>query len=143
MPRILIADDHEGTRAILRVLLQGQPGWEVCGEAGTGSEALEKAVELRPDVILKDWVMPGMDNLEFSRKISKALPRTSIVVFSFYDLPELIVAAKAAGVHGFASKDVSALIGAIREVLNHSPAGMVGAVDPLEKNASEYPEDVD
>jgi two-component system capsular synthesis response regulator RcsB len=64
MARILIADDHEGTRAILRVLLQDHGGWEICGEAGTNSEAIQKSMELKPDVLVKDWVMPGVSDLE-------------------------------------------------------------------------------
>jgi hypothetical protein len=54
MARILIADDHEGTRAILHAC------WEICGEASTNSEALQKSMELKPDVLVKDWVMPGV-----------------------------------------------------------------------------------
>jgi DNA-binding NarL/FixJ family response regulator len=60
MARILIADDHEGSRAILRVLLQDHACWEICGEASTNSEALQKSMELNPDVLVKDWVMPGV-----------------------------------------------------------------------------------
>jgi DNA-binding NarL/FixJ family response regulator len=54
MARTLIADDHEGARAILRVLLQCHGGWEICGEAGTDSEAIQKSMELKPDVLVKD-----------------------------------------------------------------------------------------
>ena len=99
MPRILIADDHEGTRGILKVLLQQQSGWEVCGKASTGEDTLKKCIELKPDVIVKDWVMPGMDSIELTRQICTCSPDTAIVIFSFYDMPELEVAAKAAGVH--------------------------------------------
>ena len=56
MARISIADDHEGTRAILRVLLQDHAGWEICGEAATNSEAVQKSIELKPDVLVKDWI---------------------------------------------------------------------------------------
>ena len=56
MARISIADDHEGTRAILRVLLQDHAGWEICREAATNSEAVQKSIELKPDVLVKDWI---------------------------------------------------------------------------------------
>ena len=79
MTRILIADDHDGTRAVLRVLLQQHVDWEICGEASTGSEALQKTIELKPDVLVKDWVMPGMDNIELAREICKLSPDTAIV----------------------------------------------------------------
>src|SRR3979490_1212414 len=99
MPRILIADDYDGTRGILKILLQQHSGWEVCGEAATGEETLQKCIELKPDVLVKDWVMPGMDSIELTRQISNFSPDTAIVIFSFYDMPEMIVAAKDQGVH--------------------------------------------
>ena len=120
MPRILIADDHDGTRGILRVLLQQHSGWEVCGEASTGEETLQKCIELKPDVVVKDWIMPGMDSIELTRQIAKRSPNTAIVIFSFYDMPELIEAAKAAGVHRVATKNIASLIGAIEDVLRSS-----------------------
>src|ERR1700733_5539065 len=120
MTRILIADDHDGTRAVLRVLLQQQVGWEICGEASTGSEALQKTIELKPDVLVKDWVMPGMDNIELAREICKLSPDTAIVIFSFHDLPKLESLAKAAGVHAVATKDLSSLISAVEAVQHYS-----------------------
>src|SRR3979411_2882974 len=120
MPRILVADDHDGTRGILKVLLQQHSGWEVCGEVATGEEALQKCIELKPDVLVKDWVMPRMDSIELTRQISKLSPDTAIVIFSFYDMPELIVVAKAAGVHRVATKNISSLIAAIEDVLHSS-----------------------
>src|ERR1700736_1634213 len=120
MTRILIADDHDGTRAVLRVLLQQHVGWEICGEASTGSEALEKTIELKPDVLVKDWVMPGIDSVELTRQVSKLSPDTAVVIFSFHDLPKLEALAKAAGVHAVATKDLSSLIAAIEGVEHRS-----------------------
>jgi DNA-binding NarL/FixJ family response regulator len=120
MTRILIADDHDGTRAVLRVLLQRHAGWKICGEASTGSEALQKTIELKPDVLVKDWVMPGMDSLELTSQISKLSPDTAVVIFSFHDLPKLESLAKAAGVQAVATKDLSSLITAIEGVEHHS-----------------------
>ena len=120
MARILVADDHDGTRGILKVLLTQHSGWEVCGEAATGEEALEKCIELKPDVVVKDWVMPGMDSIELTRQIFARSPDTAIVIFSFYDMPELELAAKAAGVHRVATKNIASLIGAIEDVLRSS-----------------------
>ena len=142
MSRILIADDHDGTRGILRVLLQGHPGWDVCGEAATGEETLQKCIELKPDVLVKDWVMPGMDSIELTRQISKLSPNTAIVIFSFYDMPEMIVAAKAAGVHGVATKNISSLITAVEDVLRTPSNRLIGpsgsppqpSLDPPKEN---------
>jgi two-component system, NarL family, response regulator NreC len=143
MTRILIADDHAGTREILRVLLNQHPGWEVCGEAGSNSEALQKAIELKPDVMVKDWVMPGMDGVELTRQLAKAVPDTAIVIFSFYDLPQLKSIAKAAGVHGVASKDLSSLISAIEDVLRTVRTKPASAVDLTPVPSSPQPEDAD
>src|SRR3979490_3413730 len=142
MPRILVADDHDGTRSILKILLQQHSGWEVCGEAATGEETLQKCIELKPDVLVKDWVMPGMDSIELTRQISKFSPDTAIVIFSFYDMPELIVAAKAAGVHRVATKNISSLIAAIEDVLRPpsnrligpSESGTQASLDPPKEN---------
>jgi DNA-binding NarL/FixJ family response regulator len=102
----------------LRALLQDHPGWEICGEASSNSEVLQKSIELKPDVLVKDWVMPGVSNLEITREIARLLPATAIILFSFHDLPELETIAKAAGVHGVASKKLSSLIEAIEKALN-------------------------
>ena len=136
MPRILVADGHEGTRGILKVLLQQHSGWEVCGEAATGEETLQKCIELKPDVIVKDWVMPGMDSIELTRQISKRSPDTAI------DMPELIVAAKTAGVHRVATKNMSSLIAAIEDVLRSPSNRLIGpsesatqpSLDPPKEN---------
>jgi DNA-binding NarL/FixJ family response regulator len=120
MTRILIADDHDGTRAVLRVLLQQHVGWEICGEASTGSEALQKTIQLKPNVLAKDWVMPGMESMELTRQIYKLSPDTAMVIFPFHDLPKLEASAKAAGVQAVATKDLSSLIAAIEGVEHHN-----------------------
>ena len=141
MARILIADDHDGTRGILRVLLQQHPGWEICGEASNNSDVLAK-LELKPDVLVKDWVMPGVSNLEVTRQISELVPATAIVLFSFYDLPELEEIAKAAGVHGVASKNLSSLIAAIENVLG-SPRSSLPTANGLAGKPAVEPPDVE
>lgn len=124
MTRILIADDHDGTREILRVLLKQHPSWEVCGEASTNAEVLQKSIKLKHDVLVKDWVMHGMDSTELTREIFKTLPNLAIAISSFYDLPELETIAKTAGVHCVASKNLSCLIAAIETVLQSSARGL-------------------
>lgn len=133
MARILVADDHDGTRGILKVLLQQHSGWEVCGEAATGEETLKKCIELKPDVIVKDWVMPGMDSVELTRQISGHSPDTAIVIFSFYDMPELEIAAKAAGVHRVATKNGSSLIASIEDVLRSSANRLINSGESVNR----------
>jgi DNA-binding NarL/FixJ family response regulator len=137
MPRILVADDHEGTRGILKILLQQHSGWEVCGEASTGEETLKKCIELKPDVIVKDWVMPGMDSIELTRQISTLSPDTAIVIFSFYDMPELEEAAKAAGVHRVATKNISSLIAAIEDVLRSSANRLISPSESVNHTSAD------
>ncbi|PYU37223.1 MAG: hypothetical protein DMG53_28720 [Acidobacteria bacterium] len=72
--RILIADDHELERQGLRSLLESHEGWEVCGDAEDGDEAVAQAAALSPDAIILDLAMPRMDGLEAARHIRKAAP---------------------------------------------------------------------
>jgi len=141
MARILIADDHDGTRGILKVLLQQHAGWEVCGEAATSEETLRKCIELKPDVIVKDWVMPGMDGIELTRQIAAHSPDTAIVIFSFYDMPELEIAAKAAGVHRVATKNVSSLIAAVEGVLRSSANRLISSGDSVNHASPDPPKE--
>jgi two-component system nitrate/nitrite response regulator NarL len=137
----LISDDHEGTRGILRVAPRPS-GWEICGEASSNSEALQKSIELKPDVLVKDWVMPGVSNLEITREIARLLPATAIILFSFHDLPELETIAKAAGVHSVASKKLSSLIEAIEKASNSSANRPSARDDGITEPKHLQPEDV-
>jgi signal transduction histidine kinase/PAS domain-containing protein len=77
---ILIADDHELFRRTLRSFIEAQPNWHICGEAGDGIEAVEKAKQLRPQIILMDINMPRMDGLEATRIIRRELPECNVII---------------------------------------------------------------
>lgn len=102
--KILIADDHDIVREGLRLLLQSQNEWEVCDEAATGREAVEKAMRHRPDVVVMDFSMPELNGLEATRQIRQALPRTEVLVLTMHDSEQLAREILAAGARGFVLK---------------------------------------
>jgi DNA-binding NarL/FixJ family response regulator len=122
--RVLIADDQALVRAGFRMILEAQPDLEVIGEAADGETAVRLAVRGRPDVILMDIRMPGLDGLEATRRLmatdgqSGPAPRPRIVILTTFDLDEYVYAALQAGACGFLLKDVSPehLVGAVRTV---------------------------
>ncbi|KAA2254654.1 response regulator transcription factor [Solihabitans fulvus] len=116
---VLICDDQELMRVGLRMVVDSQPDLTVVGEAGDGASAVEKAVALRPDVILMDVQMPGFDGIEATARIGAALPDARILIVTTFDLDEYAYAALRAGASGFLVKDAPAeqMLVAIRGVL--------------------------
>lgn len=102
--RILIADDHDLVRIGLRQLLLERRGWEVCGEAKTGRQAVDMAVEKQPDVVVMDIEMPELNGLEAAREIRKRLPKTEIVILSLHLSDELAYEIVQAGIRGYVLK---------------------------------------
>jgi DNA-binding NarL/FixJ family response regulator len=102
--RVLIADDQAFIRKGLRAVLLEEKDIEICAEAADGREALAKSLEFRPDVVIMDIVMPGMDGVEATRILRKALPQTRILSLSQYDIPEMVNEVRSAGAAGFVSK---------------------------------------
>jgi DNA-binding NarL/FixJ family response regulator len=113
--RILIADDRESMRNALRTLFVLRPNWEICGEAEDGQEAVFKASDLRPDVIVLDFKMPLADGLQAAQEIARNLPATPIVMYTLYKDERLESVAKSAGVRRVVAKEngVQELLGAI------------------------------
>src|SRR3981189_3415543 len=102
--RILIADDNDAVRRGVMGLLSSETGWIVCGEARDGSEALHKARELLPDLILLDVSMPGMNGLEVARLLRQELPEAKILVISQHDPIHLLPRVVEAGGGGWGDK---------------------------------------
>ena len=123
--RILIVDDHELVRRGLRSILVTRPEWEICGEAADGTNAIEKARELRPDIVLLDITMPRVNGLDAARIIRRDVPRTKVIILSQYDESEMRSRAFEAGAQGYISKSDAArqlLIAIESLVSNHNSA---------------------
>jgi DNA-binding NarL/FixJ family response regulator len=95
--RVLIADDNERVRRGVRDFLLTQVNWEVCGEAQDGAEAIEKARELSPDLILLDISMPGLSGFEAASVLRREVPGVKILIMSQNDPVQLLPAAREAG----------------------------------------------
>jgi DNA-binding NarL/FixJ family response regulator len=102
--RVLIADDHPVFRSGLRALLEVEDGFEVVGEAGTGTDAVQKALDLQPDVVVMDLRMPELDGVEATRRIVAASPHVSTVVLTMFDDDDSVFAAMRAGARGYLLK---------------------------------------
>jgi DNA-binding NarL/FixJ family response regulator len=102
--RVLIVDDHQVMRKGIRALLENDPAWQVCGEAENGRQAVEKARELRPDLIILDLTMPEMNGLEAARQIRNSSPDAKIVIFSMHESPQVRKESRDAGANAFVSK---------------------------------------
>ena len=122
--RILIADDHQIVRKGLKVLLSTEKDMQVVGEAENGAEAVSKAAELQPDVILMDIVMPEMDGIEATRRITSENPQSRILVLTSFAADDKVFPAVKAGALGYLLKDSSPeqLIEAIRQVHRGEPS---------------------
>lgn len=118
--KILIVDDQRLMREGLAALIGMEPGMDVVGTAVDGRDAYAKALEWKPDVVLMDIRMPGMDGIEGTELILKHLPETKILILTTFDDAELIVQVLEKGVHGYLLKDMpsEAIVRAIQTVYN-------------------------
>ncbi len=102
--RILIADDHEAIRHGVRLVLQAESDWEVCGEASDGKEAVDKALELNPDLVIMDLNMPTINGLDAVRQMLGERPQMKVLVFTVHDSDLAMRQIIAAGAQGYLSK---------------------------------------
>lgn len=102
--RILIADDHGVIRGGLRAILEDEPGFEVIGEANDGEEALHLVSELRPDIVLLDIAMPGIDGSECTRRLTMMYPQIHVLILTVYEDESLLREAIRAGASGYVIK---------------------------------------
>jgi two-component system, NarL family, nitrate/nitrite response regulator NarL len=103
--RLLIADDDRNIRLLLRRLFEHHAGWEVCDECANGSEALEKALQLAPDIVILDLAMPGMNGLQSAQQILRINPQVPILLLSVQQVSrQLAEAARNIGFRGAVTK---------------------------------------
>ena len=116
--RILIADDHTLVREGLRALLEGQGDFEVIAEASNGREAVDRAIQMRPDVVLMDIGMPELDGLAATRHIVRTNPAIRILVLTVHETEDYFFRVLEVGAHGFLVKDAASteLVAAVRAV---------------------------
>ena len=120
MTEILIADDHETTRQMIRRVLSTHPNWEVCAEASDGVEVVEMIKKCCPDVALIDFQMPRMNGIEAAKEVIAHCPNTFVLIESIYQFRVFVDELKKLGIRGFIEKDRidTDLISAIEDTLN-------------------------
>ena len=125
MLRIFVADDHEVVRRGICALLTSHPGWQVCGEAGDGGEAVEKIRELKPDIVVLDIGMPGLNGLEAARQILRGRTDQKIAILSITDSEHVIQEALRAGAKAYILKSDAA-------------KDLITAVEALQRNKTYF-----
>jgi two-component system response regulator NreC len=121
--RILIADDHDVMRQGTRSVVERQKSWEVCGTASNGREAVSKAAELQPDIVIMDMTMPELNGLDAAIQIKRRLPNTEILMFTGQESENLIRDAFESGVKSVILKSQAHhfLVEAIESLARHKP----------------------
>lgn len=120
MVRILVADDHQMVHLeVSQLVEQADKNWKVCCGVSDGRQAVEKAAELKPDLVMLDFAMPNMDGITAGRQIRALSPKTSVLVYTFIVTPQLEAFVKASGLQGVVPKaDTKALIAEMRRILS-------------------------
>jgi DNA-binding NarL/FixJ family response regulator len=121
MPKIFIVDDHAFIRRGVQGILKASPEWELCGEADNGTDAVRQVRELKPDAVVMDVSMPGLNGLEATQAIRKDDKKVKIVLLTLHESSELVRNAFQAGVNGYLLKTDAEqeLVLALQVVLDH------------------------
>ena len=120
--RFLIVDDSELVRRSLRTVLQANPDWEICGEAADGVSAVEMFKELRPNIVILDFQMPGINGIETARRMAEIAPAVPVVLFTQHASADLERHAHEVGIRSVVSKtNAFPMVGMIRALLGSDP----------------------
>jgi DNA-binding NarL/FixJ family response regulator len=123
LAQILIVDDSVLLRGSIRTCIEQNTSWEICGDAENGRVAIEKVIDLSPDLVVLDLAMPVMNGLDAAREISMIAPELTIVLFTLYTSEELETEARAVGIKGVISKSeggIEQLLTCIRSLLDNA-----------------------
>ena len=131
--RILIADDHEIIRRGLKALLASRPGWVVCAETATGRESVVLAAEHRPEIVVIDISVPGLNGLEATRQIRNRLPKTQVMILSAHYTDQLVREVLDSGARAYILKSVASrdLLNAVEALANNRSFFTSGAAQIL------------
>jgi DNA-binding NarL/FixJ family response regulator len=137
--RILIADDHDLMRRGVKVLLQSRAGWEICGEANTGREAVAKAETLKPDVAILDISLPDLNGVDAAQRIRTVSPDTEVLMLSLHYSDQLIQDILESGIRGYIVKSDSErdLVIAVETLADHKPFFTPRATEVILRNFNE------
>jgi len=129
--RIFLADDHEVARSGIRRILCERQGWQICGEAGNGSDALQLVKQLEPDVAILDVSMPEMNGLQVTREIKRQCPHVEVLIYSVQESEESIRRSIEAGALGYVLKAEAgkSLVEAVEALSHHRPYFTTRATD--------------
>jgi DNA-binding NarL/FixJ family response regulator len=142
MTRILIADGSDVVRRLLKLLIESRADWVVCGEATDGQEAVHKSKELKPDAIILDLAMEGLNGLLAAREISNNLPNVPILLHTVNNIPAVVAEAKKFGIRRVLGKGVDGdlLLNAIQEELDARPRGVAALLEETTRQISDAAE---
>jgi DNA-binding NarL/FixJ family response regulator len=121
--RVLIADDHQAMRQGVRTLLESHADFQVVGEAANGREALDLALDTKPDIAILDYSLPLMNGLELTRAIKHELPHTEILIYTMHDRESILIDVLCAGARGYVLKSDSGihLVSAAKALAKRKP----------------------
>jgi DNA-binding NarL/FixJ family response regulator len=146
LAQILLADDNQIILQLLRRLIESHAGWQICGEASDGQQALAKAIELKPDLVVLYFAMPDLNGLQVAAEISRTCPTLPIILHTIHDFPEMMAEAKKVGIREVVSKSDTAarLLSAMGTLLQEkAPAVASALISPPQAEPASTEEAID